>query len=164
MNEREQFEKAIQTADKCNRPNSSDYFIGDFNLTVFAECLAQQAQEPVAWVSEASLQTLEAGGDVIAGAKSNLRAHALFTTPPSEAARIAQLEEEVAEMIKEQKGMNANYSAIFHRKRKQIKELEAKLAVAEDALSKISKYGCDTSTSYSCELADEALKAIADKG
>jgi len=39
MTTQTEFEKAIETANRCNRPNSSDFFIGEFNLTVFAECI-----------------------------------------------------------------------------------------------------------------------------
>jgi hypothetical protein len=47
MSDREQFEQAIKTASGCNRPNSSDYFTGEFNLTVFAECLTRNQQAKI---------------------------------------------------------------------------------------------------------------------
>jgi len=54
---------------------------------------APQAEcEPVAWTSEASLQTLESGREAIAGRKNNLRIHALYTIPPDAQAKIAELE------------------------------------------------------------------------
>lgn len=45
MTTQTEFEKAIETANRCNRPNSSDFFIGEFNLTVFAECIASKGIE-----------------------------------------------------------------------------------------------------------------------
>jgi len=83
--------------------------------------------EPVAWTSEASLQTLESGREAIAGCKNNLRIHALYTIPPDTQAKITELEAENKTLLNRIEEISADWLVGAE-----------KLRVAEDALERIS--------------------------
>lgn len=71
----------------------------DIAAIFYSSAIASMQVEAVAWVSEASLQTLEAGRDAIAGDKNGLRVDPLFThAPPSAAAKIAEQDARIKEL------------------------------------------------------------------